>query len=224
MGGGTVVIFIVFCALLAFCRRRHRARPGSRDFFRYKAQSPELGTSSTNTVFTPVKMITSPSPSPSAALLHMAEPPLNSMQTTATSSPASLVPQRLQRGNSARAANPTHYPNSSNASNVNSRSEERPSTREGAPSRSPRRPLPPPTLDPPASMDHKTSATSLLGAKGRDSASTNIHVLAREVAAVLMQNPQNVRHAARVDGGESSSRDSTHGRTESPAPPQYRPS
>ncbi|KAF9468380.1 hypothetical protein BDZ94DRAFT_783447 [Collybia nuda] len=74
VGGGVFVIIVIVLAFVVLCRKRRKAKRGSRDFFRYKAESPELGSS--NGVFTPVKMISSPSSSPSAALLRMTDPPL----------------------------------------------------------------------------------------------------------------------------------------------------
>ncbi|KAF8063965.1 hypothetical protein FPV67DRAFT_195606 [Lyophyllum atratum] len=224
--GGSVVGGVVGLSLLALlgyilCRRRkNRERRGSKDFFRYKAQTPTLG--GVNESFLPSKLVSPPTDQSRATQLPASTYSSPSKYSSPSSMPSALAPQRLPPA--AQPANISSAASPSNKNTTNSPPSRRlppivtapppppPASVVAAP-----KPLPPP---PPSSplVDQKSPAPE------REGASPNIHVLAREVAAVLMQNPQTTGAQQTGRAVRTSSSMNSMNRTESPAPPRYRAS
>ncbi|KAG5642654.1 hypothetical protein DXG03_002366 [Asterophora parasitica] len=244
---GVLVLLVFFLFFLLRRRRRQKNEgPDSKDFFRYRAQTPIFGTpaSGVEPSFTAAKLVASPT----ERARQLPLPP-----STQAGTPASLVPLRLPPTSATAPTNSGTVRGATRASPapvarrmpVRTVPQTFTGTTNSAPLPSPRgyppslippvaRPEPtsPPTPAPPLALntsslpprDQKiplTSSTastlvpvSELDAVGRGN--HNIHVLAQEVAAVLMQTRV---HSGTPTGDENS--ENSLDRTESPAPPKY---
>ncbi|KAG6831373.1 hypothetical protein H0H87_005303 [Tephrocybe sp. NHM501043] len=205
---GSVVGGVVFLALLVLLTRillryySRGPRRSSKDFFRYRAQTPVLGGPSSNS-FNPDLLITSPD----AHQALLASP----TESTPMSAPSTLTP--LTPAHPYSSATPiTEHSSTENSTTSPSRprplpqlSPPRPPPQ--LPASPPKPPVPPP---PPPLEDHKPPLPVV-------EARTNINELAREVAAVLSQGQLEVRGISR-----DASSGSSPNRVESPAPPRYR--
>ncbi|KAF5378531.1 hypothetical protein D9615_007194 [Tricholomella constricta] len=245
VAGGT--IFLVLLALFAFIllRRRHNRpdRPDSKDFFRYQAQTPQFNTHGDRDMFVSAKPVPSATSTPERAR-RTALPP--STVSSPASVPSALVPQRaspavnpmnLSRTSIATAqgagSTPTnspgahpmrmHPPAAQTALHFPAPPPLAAAAAAAACPASPpladkKLPLTAGTLPPVAAV----STMPLAGDVDGGVQSPNIHALAREVAAVLMQSPQPVRARPPTAGAHASSSSvGSLSRAESPAPPRY---
>lgn len=216
-GGVVGLILVTLLALLLFRRHKRRQRRGSKDFFRYKAQTPTLGGASET--FLPSKLVSPPTDRSRTTQL----PP--SSYSSPASQPSTLAPQRLSP-----AARPSELVGAA-ASALKKNPAGSPPARRVAPPVLPTPPPPPPaplaaaTAPVPPPQPPAPSVDKKVPTPERDAGSPNIHVLAREVAAVLLQSPQQPAGAQPSNvGNRTSSSMNSLNRTESPAPPRYRAS
>ncbi|RDB18143.1 hypothetical protein Hypma_000615 [Hypsizygus marmoreus] len=210
IGGSAILILLLTlltCLILRRRRARRRDRPASKDFFRYKAQTPTLPSSSTT--FSSARLVASPADR--ARLLQAASlggSVGGTAQSTPVSLPIPLVPQRMGQASSSGSTSASQQSSSTSHAGMG--------TTRGVLGAFPA---------PPALGEKKGSRGSM-----QEREPANIQVLAREVAAVLMRDPQQAGRGggAGADagaGGSGDRRDSTGlglmDRVESPAPPKY---
>ncbi|KAG6860906.1 hypothetical protein C0995_006160 [Termitomyces sp. Mi166 len=203
VAGGVVLIAIVtyIIWMLLRCRRKPPER-GSKDFFRYRGQTPTPPFPIEPTGnFKLSPFVSSPNDNAHRALLT------SMTQSSPASIPSSFTPSPPVSAHPYSTATPT-------ISGVNSsptmRTRVSPSSSQSRPSPPPRPPLPPvPTTPPLAEQKHPPPVKTSSAEDG-----SHIRALAREVAVMLSQEQLN-------GGGNTNPRHSVD-RGESPAPPGYR--